>query len=396
MVLGMKSKHKKGVAVGVEYMVTIEEIKPWPPLESLRSVQIVLIKWENGSESSGSFHAVTGDSSIAFRESFRLSTTLYWKKATAKFGKNYLEFSLSETRKDKVKGHLLATASLNLADYGMIDVELKLNVPLTFKKISNGSVQPALAIKLELIEKDTSYSSPGVGFSNEPSLDGGDDDDSEIASYTDDDVVSSRSSRTAGSSAFELAMPSPSRSEKSGHGNHSSAGASSDTWKSVKRYVSSSKLSERSMSLVKKSSSPPLNISSPSFTNFQDSSGELYDASKSTPFVQVQSFDRLAHDAMSANHYGEYGAKSNSLYSLSARENEWQSEALPNNNAHAGWAQVQEKMSRKNIELDEQSIEERLLQKLSEEEATRRQIETRSDILAPRRKGPAIPPAAEA
>ena len=177
---------------------------------------------------------------------------------------------------------------------------------------------------------------------------------------------------------------------QSGHGNHSSAGASSDTWKSVKRYVSSSKLAERSMSLVKKSSSPPLNISSPSSTNFQDSSGELYDASKSTPFMQVQSFDRLAHDAMSANHYGEYGAKSNSLYSLSAREKEWQSEALPNNNAQAGWAKVQEKMSRKNIELDEQSIEERLLQKLSEEEATRRQIETRSDNLAPRR--PAIPP----
>ncbi|XP_047961571.1 uncharacterized protein LOC125206347 [Salvia hispanica] len=177
---------------------------------------------------------------------------------------------------------------------------------------------------------------------------------------------------------------------QSGHGNHSSAGASSDAWKSVKRYVSSSKLAERSMSLVKKSSSPPLNISSPSSTNFQDSSGELYDASKSTPFMQVQSFDRLAHDAMSANHYGEYGAKSNSLYSLSAREKEWQSEALPNNNAQAGWAKVQEKMSRKNIELDEQSIEERLLQKLSEEEATRRQIETRSDNLAPRR--PAIPP----
>ena len=214
MVLGMKSKHKKGAAVRVEYTVTIEEIKPWPPLETLTSVQFVLIKWENGSESSGSFHAVTGDSSIAFSESFTFSTTLYWKKATEKFGKNYLEFSLSESRNGKVKGHLLATASLNLADYGMLDDELKVNVPLTFKKISKGSVQPALAITLEL--KDTSYSSPSVGFSNEASLDGGDDDDdSEITSYTDDDV-SSRSSRTAGSSAFELAMPSPSRSEKVG------------------------------------------------------------------------------------------------------------------------------------------------------------------------------------
>lgn len=215
MVLGMKFKHKKDVAVRVEYRVNIEEIKPWPPLESLRSVQMVLIKWENGSESSGSFHAVTGDSSIAFRESFTFSTTLYWKKATENFGKNYLEFSLFKPPQDKVRGRLLATASLNLADYGMIDNKLKVNVPLTFKKIPNGSVHPALAITLKMTEKDTPHSSPSVGFSNEASLDGGDDDDSEIASYTDDDV-SSRSSRTAGSSAFELAMPSPSRSEKVG------------------------------------------------------------------------------------------------------------------------------------------------------------------------------------
>ncbi|XP_057776933.1 uncharacterized protein LOC130995594 [Salvia miltiorrhiza] len=392
MVLGMKSKHKKGVAVRVEYIVHIQEIRPWPPSETLRSVQTVLIQWENGSESSGSFLSVAGESNIVFDESFMLPTTLYWKKAREKFRKNYLEFSLFEPRKDKVRGHLLGTASLNLADYGLMEDILGLNVPLTFKKSSNNSVHPALAITLELIEKDRSYSSPSVGFSNEASLDGGDDDDSEMASYTDDDV-SSRSSRTAGSSAFELGMTSPSQSEKSGFGKPSSAGASSDTWKKVKRYVSSSKLTERSMSFVKKSSSSPLIISSPSSTNFQDSSGELYDTSKSTQqILQEKSFDRLAHEAMSADHYGEHGAKSNSLYSLAAQEKEWHSEALPKNDAHAGWAKVQEKLGRKDIELDEQSIEERLMQKLLEEDATRRQIEMRSDTLAPRRKGPAIPP----
>lgn len=180
---------------------------------------------------------------------------------------------------------------------------------------------------------------------------------------------------------------------QSGYGKPSSAGASVDTWKKVKRYVSSSKLTERSMSFVKKSSSSPLIISSPSSTNFQDSSGELYDTSKSTQqIMHKKSFDRIAHEAMSADHYGEDGAKSNSLYSLAAQEKEWQSEALPKYEAHAGWAKVQEKMARKDIELDVPAIEERLMQKLLEEEATRKQIEMRSDTLAPRRKVPAIPP----
>lgn len=214
MVLGMKSKHKKGVAIKVEYIIHIQEIRPWPPSESLKSVQTVLIQWENGSESSGSFLSVAGGTNIAFDESFVLPTTLYWKKATEKFRKNYLEFSLFEPRKDKVRGHLLGTATLNLADYGLIEDALSISVPLTFKKSSNNSVYPALSLTLEMIEKDRSNSSPSVGFSNEASLDGGDDDDdSEIASYTDDDD-SSRSSRTAGSSAFDLGMTSPSRSEK--------------------------------------------------------------------------------------------------------------------------------------------------------------------------------------
>lgn len=160
-----------------------------------------------------------------------------------------------------------------------------------------------------------------------------------------------------------------------------SAGASSDTWKKVKRYVSSSKLSERSVSFVKKSSSSPLIISSPSSVHLQDSSGELYDTSKSTQqAVGENSFDRLSHEAMSPDHYGENGAKSNSLYSLTSQEKEWQPEALMINDA------------RKNIEVDELSVEERLIRKLLEEDATRRQIEMRSDTLAPNRKGPAIPP----
>ncbi|KAH6798746.1 hypothetical protein C2S51_035230 [Perilla frutescens var. frutescens] len=384
MVLGMKSKHKKGVAIRVEYIVHIQQIRPWPASESLRSVQTVLLQWENGKESSGSFLSVAGESNIVFDESFMLPTTLYWKKAREKFRKNYLEFSLFEPRKDKVRGHLLGTASLNLADHGLIEDALGVNVPLTFKKTSNDSLQPSLALTLELIEKDRSNSSPSVGFSYEASLDGdgGDDDDSEIASFTDDDN-SSRSSRTAGSMTFDLAITSPSQSEKSGYGKPSSAGASSDTWKKVKRYVSSSKLSERSLTFVKKSSGSPLIISSPSSTNFQDGNGEFNSTSKSS--VEEKSLDGIANEAMIDYHYGEHGAKSNSLYSLAAQEKEWQSEA--------GWSNDQERVARKDG-LDEQSIEERLIKKLLEEDAIRRQFAMRSDsTVAPSRKlGPAIPP----
>lgn len=153
------------------------------------------------------------------------------------------------------------------------------------------------------------------------------------------------------------------------------------SWKKVKRYVSSSKLTERSMTFSKKSSNSPLIISSPSSMSLHDSSGELYDTGRSIQqIVQEKSFGRRAGEAMLADHYGENGAKSNSLYSLTSQEKEWQPEALGVNNA------------RNDIELDVQSIEERLIQKLLEEDATRREIEMRNDSIAPARKVPSIPP----
>lgn len=155
------------------------------------------------------------------------------------------------------------------------------------------------------------------------------------------------------------------------------------SWKKVKRYVSSSKLTERSMTFGKKSSTSPLVISSPSSMSFQDSSGELYDSSKSfQPIVQEKSFSRRAQEASLADHYGENGGKSITLYSLTSQEKEWPSEALMVSNAHA----------RKDSDLDEQTIEERLIQKLLEEDATRRAIEMRNDSIAPTRKVPSIPP----
>ena len=216
MVLGLRSKHRRGASVKVEYIVHVQEIRPWPPSESLRSVQKVLLQWENGSQYSGSFLSAAQNSKVVFTESFKLPLILFAdKKSQDKFQKNNLEFSLFVPRKDRAKGQLLGTAVLNLADYGVIESLLSINVPLNLKRSSNGSVQPALVIGLEPVEKESSNSSPSVGLSKQTSLDN-DNDDLEIASITDDDDddVSSRSSRTTGSSAFEVGTSSPSQSEK--------------------------------------------------------------------------------------------------------------------------------------------------------------------------------------
>ncbi|KAG8365923.1 hypothetical protein BUALT_Bualt17G0022500 [Buddleja alternifolia] len=338
-----QSKNKKRPSIKVEYIVHVQEIRPWPPSESLKSVQTVLLQWENGTQNSGSFLSVAGDSNIVFNESFILPLTLY-KKVNDTFKKNYLEFSLFEPRKDKAKGQLLGTASINLSEYGVIEDILGVDAPLNFKKSSNNNtVQPALVISLELIEKESYNSSPSVGLSNEASLDN-DDDDSEVASFTDDDA-SSHSSRTAGSYTFEAATVSPSRNDKNGYGNAgidkdrnknlqpSSTNAPFDTWNKVNDYVKSSKFTEqRSMSYVKKNSVTPSIRSSPSSISFRDTNGKFNNIVPRS--LEDKSFERFASEAISAD---------------------------------IGWGQFSE-------------------------DATNRNFAMRSDSLVPNRKAPAVPP----
>lgn len=200
----------------------------------------------------------------------------------------------------------------------------------------------------------------------------------------------------------------------------SSTDASSDTWNKVKDYVTSSKFSERSMTYVKKNSATPFITSSPSSISFRDSNGKFsnivtssvresvshgviannqHNTSKSTQqTVEDNSFERIAPESMSADLYRKRGAKSNSLYSLASLEMEWQPEGVLINDAHAGWANGQEKMEQKDTGRDEQLMEEmrhsqenRLIGKLSED-AIKRQVTMRSDTLVPSRKGPAVPP----
>lgn len=216
MVLGLRSKNRKGTSVHVDYIVNVQEIKPWPPSQSLRSVQSVLLQWDNGDQNSGSLSSVAGDCNIEFNESFALPVTLCReKKGRDNFQKNCLEFYLYESRKDKAsKGQLLGSAIINLADYGIIKENLAISALVNCKNSSKNAAPPVLYVSVQPFDKDSSNPSPNGSLSKEASLDKdvgefvsalmneGNDDESEIASFTDDDV-SSHSSRTTSSSAFE-------------------------------------------------------------------------------------------------------------------------------------------------------------------------------------------------
>lgn len=236
MVLGLKTKNKKRGSVQVDYLINLQEIRPWPPSQSLVSVHSVLLQWENGDLNSGSLASSVGGGKIEFNERFRISVTLYGeasKKGIANdsFQKNYLEIYLYETGKEKrVKGQLLGSAVINLADYGIIKEGIAISAPINFKKSSRNVAQPIFYLVIEPFYKDNSSAALNSSLLKEVSLDKdgsetfseltneGNDEECEIASFTDDEVddVSSHSSRTISSSTFEITGVSPAQNYKVG------------------------------------------------------------------------------------------------------------------------------------------------------------------------------------
>ncbi|KAL5581322.1 hypothetical protein UlMin_013764 [Ulmus minor] len=215
MVLGLKAKNRRGPAVQIDYLVHIQEIKPWPPSQSLRSLRSVLIQWENGDRCSGSTNAavpsigsVVGEGKIEFDESFRLPVTLLRDMSVKggdgdSFQKNCLEFNLYEPRRDKtVKGQLLASAIIDLADYGVLKEPLSMRVPMNCKRSYKNTDQPVMYFQIQSVEKGRSSSSSRDSLSRAVSMDhaGGESvsalmneeyaEEAEIASFTDDDVSS--------------------------------------------------------------------------------------------------------------------------------------------------------------------------------------------------------------
>ncbi|XP_031268024.1 uncharacterized protein LOC116126483 [Pistacia vera] len=232
MVLGLRTKNRKRISVQVDYLFHVQEIRPWPPSQSLRSVQSVLLQWENDDQSSGSLISGVGDGKVEFSESFRLQVTLCQeasKKGTARdsFQKNCLEFYLYDNGKDK--SQLLGSALINLADYGIIKEAIAVSTPISFKKSFRNTAQPVLYLIMEPFYKDSSSSSPKSSLVKEVSVLGkngsgsfsdlmneGNDEGCEIASFTDDDDVSSHSSLTVPSSTFGTTSGSTAQNYKNG------------------------------------------------------------------------------------------------------------------------------------------------------------------------------------
>lgn len=237
MVLGLRTKNRKGASIQVNYIIHVQEIKPWPPSQSLKSLRSVVLQWENGDRSCGSLNPVVpsigsgvGDGKIEFNESFKLTTTLC-KEVSAKGGnidmflKNCLELNLYEPRREKtVKGQPLGGVIIDLSDHGIIKETVILSVPMNCKRSFRNTAQPILYVKIQPFDKDSTSTSSRESLSKQLSLenDGRESvsalmneeyaDEAEIASFTDDDV-SSHSSLTISSSAFESRTDSPTQND---------------------------------------------------------------------------------------------------------------------------------------------------------------------------------------
>ncbi|KAK7391724.1 hypothetical protein VNO78_20143 [Psophocarpus tetragonolobus] len=201
MVLGIRSKSRKSVSIQVHYIIHVQEIKPWPPSQSLRSVLSVLLQWENGDQISGSLASTAATGKIEFNESFRLSVIMNREiskkgKHRESFQKNLLEFYLYDKT---VKSQLLGSATINFADFGIIKETKALTIPLNCKKSFKSSSQPFIYVNIQPFDTEgSSSSSPSSRLSKElsPEKEGTesasqsvkDDEDLEIASFTDDDV----------------------------------------------------------------------------------------------------------------------------------------------------------------------------------------------------------------
>ncbi|KAF2583422.1 hypothetical protein F2Q68_00002521 [Brassica cretica] len=224
MVLGLSSKNRRGSSssssssssIQVDYLIHIHDIKPWPPSQSLRSLRSVVIQWENGERNSGTTDAVApslGEGKIEFNHSFKLPLTLL-KDASASarnkgcdvvFFKNVLELNLYEARRERTH-QLLATATIDLAEYGIVKDTLSLTAPMNSKRSYRNTTQPVLHLSIQPIRAASSSSRNG-------SKDGGEsvsalmseeyDKEAEIASITDDDISSHSSLTVVSSSTLE-------------------------------------------------------------------------------------------------------------------------------------------------------------------------------------------------
>ncbi|XP_051114624.1 uncharacterized protein LOC127240164 [Andrographis paniculata] len=251
MAQGTRTRTQKSSSVQLDYIINIEEIKPWPPTQSLRTLRAVQIQWEHGDRSSGLSSQVVpslgagtgvGDGRIEFNESFRLPVTLMRdvsvkRKTGHAFHKNCIDFNLYEPRRDKaVKGQLLGTAVLDLAALGVVKETLSVSIPINCKRTYWNAVQPLLYLKLQSVGRGRSNSTresfvreDSLGQSNYDSVSVMSEEyaeEVEGAPFSTDDDISSHSSVGAGviSAVSESNGSSPSQLKKDGTSVNGAAG----------------------------------------------------------------------------------------------------------------------------------------------------------------------------
>ncbi|XP_050231570.1 uncharacterized protein LOC126680485 [Mercurialis annua] len=216
----MVGKSKKGASVQLDYLIHIQDIKPWPPSQSLRSLRSVLIQWENGDRKSGSTNivvpslgSIVGEGKIEFDEFFRLPVTLVRDmsgkgKDSDSFQKNCLELHLCEPRRDKMQ--ILGTAIIDLADYGVVKETVSVSVPVSSSRSFRNTSQPILYVNIQPYHKGRTSFLSRDSVTKGVSLDknGGESvsvlmneeyaEETEITSFTDDDVSSHSSLNNVG------------------------------------------------------------------------------------------------------------------------------------------------------------------------------------------------------
>ncbi|KAK3136398.1 hypothetical protein QOZ80_5BG0433500 [Eleusine coracana subsp. coracana] len=208
MVLGLRTKTKKDSAFHLDFNIFIQEISPWPPSESLKSLRSVVLFWGNGERNSGKTNTVApsiGSGSavgkIEFNEFISIQA-VFQKEGSSKSGKwqkNLLELNLYEPRRDKLKGQHLGTAILDLAEHAMFHEDTSVPVPLNSKRSFKNNAQPMVYLRIQPLDGDNSSVSSRDTLSKEASVDKDSKEmvsatmseeyteDTEFASFTDDD-----------------------------------------------------------------------------------------------------------------------------------------------------------------------------------------------------------------
>lgn len=223
MVLGLRTKTKKDAAIHVDFNIFIQEISPWPPSESIKSLRSAVLFWENGERNSGKTNTVApsiGSGStvgkIEFNEFISIQV-VFQKEGSSKSGKwqrNLLELNLYEPRRDKLKGQHLGTATLDLAEHAMFHEDAAVPVPLNCKRSFKSNAHPMIYLRIQPLDGDSSSVSSRDALSKEASVD---KDSKEFMSAT----MSEEYTEDAGFASFtdddEEETPYPYRSDGSVH-----------------------------------------------------------------------------------------------------------------------------------------------------------------------------------